>query len=246
MNRKIIYVASPYSHGDIEKNVELAKKASRFVVDRGHVPITPHLLLPQFMSEENERELAIELNKKLLGVCDELWYFGNIVTRGMQYEILRATYEGIPVKDYTSVDFDFEYATGGYVDTDKFFITQKGEDFLDKLESELVKIMPNYESKKVIRHGEICDELKDMYKSKNADYGDSFGISYRKYGKISSLTRLSDKFNRIENILLGHEPTVSDETVIDTLTDLANYAIMTRMELEIDQEEGEKYCEEID
>ena len=245
MDRKIIYVCSPYS-GDIEKNVEFARQASRFVVDRGHIPITPHLFLPQFMSEENERELALEFNSEILFACDEVWYFGNKITGGMAYEIALAKDYRIDIKDYSSVDFDFEYATGGYVDYDRFHITEKGEMFLDKLENKLGRIIPDYDSKKVTRHMEICEELNKTYKSKNGDYGDSFGISYRKYGKVSSLTRLSDKFNRIENILLGHEPTVSDETIIDTLTDLANYAIMTRMELEIDQEEGEKYCEEID
>lgn len=108
MDRKIIYVCSPYS-GDIEKNVEFARKASRFVVDKGHVPIAPHLLLPQFMSEENERELAMDLNKTLLDVCDELWYFGNFITKGMQDEIVHATTWDIPVRDCSNVDFDFEY-----------------------------------------------------------------------------------------------------------------------------------------
>lgn len=67
---------------------------------------------------------------------------------------------------------------------------------------------------------------------KNEDYGDSFGESFRRYGKISALTRMSDKFFRIENIFLGHEPNVTDETIKDTLIDLANYALMTVVELD--------------
>ena len=246
MAKKLIYVCSPYS-GDIEKNIQLARQASRFVVLRGHVPVTPHLLLPQFMSEENERDLVMEMNVSLLTKCDAIWFFGDVISRGMDHELTFASNIGIPITDYTDVDFDFEFATcRGHIDDDRFHITEKGEMFLDKLENKLGRIIPDYDSKKVTRHMEICEELNKTYKSKNGDYGDSFGISYKKYGKISALTRLSDKFNRIENILLGHEPNVSDETVIDTLTDLANYAIMIRIELELDKKEGEKYCEEID
>lgn len=59
-----------------------------------------------------------------------------------------------------------------------------------------------------------------------------FGISVRKYGKISALTRISDKFNRLENLILNGECEIKDESIKDTLMDLANYAIMLYMEVE--------------
>lgn len=83
---KKIYVCSPYS-GDVEKNVNFARKVSREVALGGHLPITPHLLFPQFISEEMERELAIRMNIELLIICDELWVFGNKITKGMAEEI---------------------------------------------------------------------------------------------------------------------------------------------------------------
>lgn len=83
---KTIFVCSPY-RGDIEKNEEFARKASRSVVDEGHLPIAPHLLLPQFMNEETERAKAIEMNKQILRRCDELWVYGNEITEGMKEEI---------------------------------------------------------------------------------------------------------------------------------------------------------------
>lgn len=86
---KLIYVCSPYS-GDIEKNVELAKKYSRYVVETGNAPITPHLYLPSFVSEERERELAFKINMEILSACDEMWVFGDRISKGMRIELEKA------------------------------------------------------------------------------------------------------------------------------------------------------------
>ena len=80
---------------------------------------------------------------------------------------------------------------------------------------------------------DLTKKMADTYEAKNKDYGDSFGISVRKYGKISALTRISDKFNRAENLILNREERqVNDESLIDTLGDLAAYCIMTIIEIE--------------
>lgn len=80
----------------------------------------------------------------------------------------------------------------------------------------------------VKRFRRISQELADLYSRKNKDYGDSFGRSVEKYGFISALTRISDKFNRLESLILAHENAkVSDESLDDTLKDLAAYCIMT-------------------
>lgn len=81
------------------------------------------------------------------------------------------------------------------------------------------------------RHAEICAELNDVYRRKNADYGDSFGETFRKLGVISAVTRITDKVNRLQ-ILCIRAAQVHDESVRDTLLDLANYAIMSVIELE--------------
>ena len=62
---------------------------------------------------------------------------------------------------------------------------------------------------------------------KNKKYGNSFEISLDKYGIIAALTRLSDKFNRIETLILSGDAGTDDESVADTLIDLANYCVMT-------------------
>lgn len=80
----------------------------------------------------------------------------------------------------------------------------------------------------VVRFDRIAAEISLMYERKNTDYGDSFGRSVEKYGLISALTRISDKFNRLESLILNGEHTeVNDESLDDTLKDLAAYCIMT-------------------
>ena len=86
---------------------------------------------------------------------------------------------------------------------------------------------------KTERHMEICEEQNHLYDQKNHDYGDSFGETFKKLGIISAVTRITDKVNRLQ-ILCTKESKVKDESIIDTLKDLANYAIMTLIELDSD------------
>ena len=88
------------------------------------------------------------------------------------------------------------------------------------------------------RHEEICKELNELYKIKNSDYGDSFGETYRKLGIISAVTRISDKTNRLQNLCIDKTLLqVKDESIRDSLRDLANYAIMTIMEMDEESKE---------
>ena len=84
---------------------------------------------------------------------------------------------------------------------------------------------------KVALHSEICEELNVLYERKNHDYDDSFGKSFEKYGMAMPCMRLEDKFNRLCALALkGGSAWVADESLDDTLMDLANYAIMTLVE----------------
>lgn len=86
---------------------------------------------------------------------------------------------------------------------------------------------------KVKRHKEICDELNALYAKKNHDYGDSFHLSYLEEGMAMPRIRLGDKFNRFKTLSKNLESReVQDESIRDTLLDLANYAIMTVLEME--------------
>lgn len=82
---------------------------------------------------------------------------------------------------------------------------------------------------KATMHADICKSLNDLYQRKNHDYGDSFGKSYQEYGMTMACIRLEDKLNRLKS-LCKQEAKVQDESLEDTLMDLANYAIMTLVE----------------
>ncbi len=80
--RPIVYICSPFS-GDVETNVANARRYSRFAVDKGYIPIAPHLLFPQFLDDDNpqERELGLFFGNALMSKCAEVWvdlcqYFG--------------------------------------------------------------------------------------------------------------------------------------------------------------------------
>ena len=94
--RKIVYICSAYS-GDVEKNIRMARRYSRLAIDQGYIPLAPHLLLPQFLSEETERELALAIDLRLLDLCQEIWICGDVITRGMKRELQYALATGVPV-----------------------------------------------------------------------------------------------------------------------------------------------------
>ena len=85
----------------------------------------------------------------------------------------------------------------------------------------------------VERHKRICDELNGLYAKKNADYGDSFHETFVEEGMAMARIRLTDKLKRFKRLTSGqYVQNVPGESVKDTLIDLANYAIMTVMEME--------------
>ena len=91
---------------------------------------------------------------------------------------------------------------------------------------------------KVCMHSEICEELNVLYERKNHDYDDSFGKSFAKYGMAMPCIRLEDKLNRLCALALkGGSAWVADESLDDTLMDLANYAIMTLVERRMHSEQ---------
>ena len=90
---------------------------------------------------------------------------------------------------------------------------------------------------KVVRHDGVCEELNALYEKKNADYGDSFSKTFAEYGMAVACIRLSDKLERLKRLTKA-EAEVKDESIRDTLVDLANYAIMTIMEVDSEKEQG--------
>lgn len=104
--RPIVYICSPYA-GDIDKNVKAAKDYSRFAVNKGYIPITPHLLFPQFLNDADpkERQLGLFFGNALMSKCSEVWVFGSNISSGMEAEIKRARWKNYRLRYFTE---DFE------------------------------------------------------------------------------------------------------------------------------------------
>lgn len=87
-------------------------------------------------------------------------------------------------------------------------------------------------------HEDFCKKMIEVTKAKNADYsgaGDDPFNNFRHIGNfvqtpgvvaIGFLTRMSDKFSRIGSFISNGTLQVKDESVEDTLHDLANYCAL--------------------
>lgn len=68
----------------------------------------------------------------------------------------------------------------------------------------------------------------------NADYGNSFSQLYQEFGDngiITAAVQISHKYHRFMNLIKG-TPAKVNESLRDTLLDLANYCVLTVMELD--------------
>ena len=80
---------------------------------------------------------------------------------------------------------------------------------------------------------DYTNHLAEVLQEKNNAYGDSFTKSVDEDGLLVLKIRLGDKFNRISSLIKKGELKENDESLEDTLLDMAGYAIL-----------GLKYLEE--
>lgn len=77
----------------------------------------------------------------------------------------------------------------------------------------------------------ITNKMCNTFEVKNSDYGDSFHKLFEECGMTYAYGHMAEKLERI-NSLRKNEAKVKGESMKDSLYDLANYAILTIMELE--------------
>ena len=77
----------------------------------------------------------------------------------------------------------------------------------------------------------ITNKMCNTFEAKNTDYGNSFHKLFEECGMTYAYGHLAEKLERI-NSLRKNEAKVKGESMKDSLYDLANYAILTIMELE--------------
>ena len=93
---------------------------------------------------------------------------------------------------------------------------------------------------------EIMNKNLEIYKKKNADYGNSFAEVYKELGFESGLVQIIHKVNRIKGIYKNGKAEVEGESIRDSLIDLANYALMTVVEMELEDKRESILIEKIE
>lgn len=166
--------------------------------------------------------------------------------RSKKEEILNCYCNSIDDCDNCELMKKHDKDTSEFTDQYACIFDEMSDDMLDKCYNWYKELDPSTKDKccdketdalkshiepKVAQHYAICQKLNQVYKAKNHDYGDSFGDTYKKLGIISAVTRLSDKMNRLMSLAVSHAAQVKNEKIEDTLLDMANYAIMTLIEL---------------
>lgn len=81
---------------------------------------------------------------------------------------------------------------------------------------------------------DTCDEIKNLLIRKNHDYGNSFSKQFEKYGLLSGIIRLDDKMSRLDSLI--QNKALVNESIEDTVADIAGYAILLLIELRKKQE----------
>jgi hypothetical protein len=80
-------------------------------------------------------------------------------------------------------------------------------------------------SQRVEQMSQVQNEALELFKRKNADYGDAFA----NYGSIGVIVRMGDKIQRLVSVTNRSVSLIDNETLRDTLIDLHNYAAMAIM-----------------
>ena len=97
---------------------------------------------------------------------------------------------------------------------------------------------PKADSKKedADRFKEITDKMFETFKSKNHDYGSSFSNLFKECGMTYAYGHMAEKLERVKS-LMNEDAKVNGESMKDSLYDLANYAILTIIEIDKNEKE---------
>ena len=130
--------------------------------------------------------------------------------------------KGLPIIEGTSIDD---------LDIPDMDISKKAE---MKASREIGRLKRKYDPTNLLYSGiseekdefdKILDEMQSIHIAKNKDYKGSADGTADKFGITAYAIRLGDKYNRFVN-LIDNENQVKDESIEDTLIDMANYAVM--------------------
>ena len=84
---KKVYICAPLS-GNVRENLKNARRYAEYALRCGTAPVVPHFYA-LCLNDNNpkERSMGMRAGQSLLWFCDELWVFGDVISKGMQAEI---------------------------------------------------------------------------------------------------------------------------------------------------------------
>lgn len=109
------------------------------------------------------------------------------------------------------------------------------EDLENEQFSETCKGLCDSSKEKPIQFSGILKEMQELYNKKNHDYGNSFSETIQEFGFTPAIARINDKLKRVKQMVKG-EPMQVKESMRDNLIDIANYCILTVIELDNQQD----------
>ena len=77
----------------------------------------------------------------------------------------------------------------------------------------------------------VLDEMKELHAKKDKDYGSAFHKSFEEFGVTAGVVRLNDKMERVKSLVKNGKAEVKEEGLLDSLEDMACYAVMLYVEL---------------
>lgn len=104
---RLVILESPFA-GDVDRNIEYARRCVRDSLARGEAPIASHLLYtqPGILNDDDplERKWGIDAGLSWMRVAEASVVYTDLgISRGMEYGIAAAKAAGIPV-EYRRLD----------------------------------------------------------------------------------------------------------------------------------------------
>lgn len=115
-------------------------------------------------------------------------------------------------------------------------LDNSGEPLIDTAEIEALYNNVTMMTEDEYRHKKILDEMADTFSKKNSDYGNAFEEVLDDLGASYAVGRLKEKHKRLTKLVTSNKQEVDDESIEDTLLDMANYAVLTIMWLQKQKE----------
>lgn len=100
VRKKTVFIAHLMA-GDIFTNTRKVLKICAEVYKEGHLPVAPYLVSIQFLDDTIEEDLKLGIDANVAcferRFVDELWLFGDQISKGMRGEIILARELNIPI-----------------------------------------------------------------------------------------------------------------------------------------------------